>query len=81
MNVERNSAPWGDFADAPIHIGDRLRHPSGEEFTVVFDPERESECVHYGWRAVYEDGMDLWLGNQIGSKGMAVLVEKAATAP
>lgn len=81
MNVERNTAPWGDFKNAPIHLGDRLRHPSGEEFIVVFDPVKESESVNYGWRAVYEGGVDLWLGNQIGSKGMAVLIERPASAP
>lgn len=74
MPQPEHIAPWPDFAENPIRLGDVLQHPSGERFTVVFDADKETESATYGWRALYDDGVSLWLGNQIGPKGIAVLV-------
>lgn len=72
----RLAAPWRDFAGALIHEGDTIRHPTGDTGTVVYDEKRE-EVLR--WRAVYENGESLWLGNQIGDKGRAVIVPKPET--
>ena len=67
-------APWDDFAGRPIHEGDTIRHPAdGDTATVVVDPSREGVAM---WRAVYSNGESLWLGNQIGDKGQAVVMPK-----
>lgn len=69
---QRLKAPWPDYSGNPIHEGDKIRHPTGDEATVFFDMKH----MHTGqWRAVYEDGVSLWLGNQIGSKGQAVVIK------
>lgn len=64
-------APWPDFEGKPIHVGDTLRHPDGSTAVVQLDPARGEDGK---WRAVYQDGLSLWLGNQIGNKGGAIVV-------
>lgn len=67
-------APWPDFAGKPISDGDTIRHPDGTTAivtVVAIDPWRDKLSE---WRAVYEDGMSLWLGNQIGDKGQAIVI-------
>ena len=66
-------APWPDFAGNPIRVGDVIRHPAdGDRAVVVFSLDGKYEGVSR-WRAVYENGESLWLGNQIGDKGRAVV--------
>lgn len=68
------TAPWTDFAGAPIHEGATIRHPSGETGTVVY---LQGPFEHPGdhWRVDYHDGGPVArLGLQIGSKGMAQVV-------
>jgi hypothetical protein len=60
---------YTDFDGGVIHEGDILSHATGETFTVFYDETRETEPEK--WRAVYPDGESLWLGNQVGDKGMA----------
>lgn len=67
-----NKAPWPDFAGNEIHAGDVIRHPGGEQGTVVFLAE-ESESGDQ-WRVRYDDGPLSRLVLQIGDKGMAVVV-------
>lgn len=69
---DRPVAPWPDFAGNPIRHGDRLAHPTGEEFTAVWLKGHEHEGD--AWRAVYDDATMSRLGLQIGDKGQAVLV-------
>lgn len=76
IQAAQRLAPWPDYAGNAILLGAVMQHPSGEQFTVIFDAEKEAESLTYGWRALYGDGMNLWLGNQIGPKGMAVLSQK-----
>lgn len=65
-------APWPDFAGNPIRHGDRLAHPTGEEFTAVWLKGHEDEGD--AWRAVYDNATVSRLGLQIGDKGQAVRV-------
>lgn len=68
----KKTAPWPDFAGNAIKVGDALEHPKDKSrFIIQFDTSREGVSQ---WRAVYEDGQSLWLGNQIGDKGRAVKV-------
>lgn len=67
-------APWPDFAGNEIAEGDFLIHPDGKKGCVVFEQSGAHEGVNR-WRMVYEDGVSLWLGNQIGDKGQAVKPE------
>lgn len=72
--VLKIKAPWPDFSGAEIHAGDWIVHPNGDYGRVVYSIESRHEG-QARWRVVYEDGESLWLGNQIGDKGRAV-VEK-----
>ena len=73
--VARRVAPWLDFAGNILHEGDTISHPVGKERAVVtYDLEKEKIDKNFGWRAVYENGDSLWLGNQINDKGQAVVV-------
>lgn len=65
-------APWPDFAGAPIHEGDTIRHPSGEHGVVVFLPHEE--CHDDQWRIDYGTGDLSRLRLQIGDKGQAVVI-------
>lgn len=67
------AAPWPDFAGNPLHEGDTIKHPDGTTARVVLDASRDDPASR--WRAVYEDGESLWLGNQISGKGRAVKAE------
>lgn len=72
-------APWKDFAGADIHEGDVIVHPAtGERGTVVFLPEYSDPSDQ--WRVAYQepDGGLSRLCLQIGDKGQAVVVERAA---
>lgn len=69
--------PWPDYFGQPIVHGARLKHPieddgtPGRTFTAVRLMGAESPSA--AWRAVYDDGVVLFLGNQI-TKGQAVLM-------
>ena len=67
-------APWNDFNGNPIYVGDRIRHPTGDEGTVVL--ENLGRGFYETWRVRYDDGISLWLGIQIGDKGCGVVVPK-----
>jgi hypothetical protein len=65
-------SPWVDFYGQPIRHGDRLTHPSGQEFVAV---RLEGYPEPSGaWRAVYDNASVSRLCLQIGDKGRAVLV-------
>ena len=81
QDIARRKCPWPDFAGNEIYEGDTLQHPGAsaghvvERFTVKFD---ESKAIVDGalcWRAVYSDGMSLYLGHQISDRGQAVVVK------
>ena len=74
----RRKAPWPDFKGSAIYEGDTLAHPDGERGIVTVVSADAGKGINYEWKAVYEDGCALWLGNQIGDKGMAVVVPNAA---
>ena len=67
-------APWPDFAGNPIDEGDWIEHPTGDKGKVKYHMGTQYEGVSR-WRVVYRDGESLWLGNQIGDKGRAVVVK------
>jgi hypothetical protein len=71
----QQAAPWPDYEGKPIHVGDTLRHPHGELAVVQLDPDKGEDGK---WRAVYPDGESLWLGNQIGDKGRAIVVASSS---
>ena len=58
-----------DYRGIKIKEGDTIQHPTGDKAKVVYDSSFEDP-----WRAVYEDGESLWLGNQVNEKGQAVVV-------
>ena len=68
------AAPWPDFAGSPIHEGDWIEHPNGDRARVLFSLDTKHDGVSR-WRAVYENDDSLWLGNQIGDKGKAIVVK------
>lgn len=67
-------APWPDFLGQPIYHGDRISHPDGNEFIAIrLGTDDDS------WRAVYgEDGAISRLSLQVGDKGQAFVVTRAA---
>lgn len=69
MLSNRRKAPWPDYRGADIFEGDTIIHPTGEVAKVVFAADHENP-----WRAEYSNGDSLWLGNQIGDKGMAFVL-------
>lgn len=72
--MPKREAPYRDFQGKPIFEGDRLIHPLGDVGTVVYEADREDQRSR--WRVKYDDQPDvsLWLSNQIGDKGRAVVV-------
>ena len=71
------TAPWPDFAGNPIHEGDTIRHPSGEEGRVLFFEGLDiTDNLGDAWRVDYGTGYVLRLCLQIGDKGQAVVVKK-----
>lgn len=75
--MTRRLAPWPDAAGNPIREGDWIEHPDGERAQVVYCLDPKYNAPHRGdsdrWRAIYSDGVSLWLGNQIGTKGQAIV--------
>ena len=72
---DRRKAPWPDYDGNDIYEGDTIKHPSGQMAVVIFKKELNNVSKNYGWRAEYNDGFpSLWLGNQIGGKGQAVVI-------
>jgi hypothetical protein len=72
-----------DYAGNKIYHESRLRHPDGTEFVAINTIIGESLITFSNsWRAVY-DGEDIstssWLGNQIGDKGKAVVINPRNT--
>lgn len=74
--MKKPKAPYTDFANNVLHLGDKIQHPDGNVATVMFDADRE----HNFWRAVYQDGQSLALGLQVGDRGRAVRIDVAAGA-
>ena len=58
---------YKDFEGNQIYKGDVLKHTDGTTFIVDYYGHLEVGR----WRAVYKDGVNLWLGNQV-TKGQAV---------
>lgn len=76
MNIrEKMLCPWPDYSGKPIHEGDKIRHPSGEEGTVIFYPHEDDPGD--AWRVDYGTRFVSRLCLQIGSKGQAIVVEGA----
>jgi len=74
----RRRAPWPDYAGNPIHEGDRIKHPSGS-LGVVECLDGEGLTDQDRWRVRYfEVSGRARLCLQIGPKGHAVVVQKAA---
>lgn len=74
-------APWPDFLGQPIRHGDRLIHPTGEEFVAVrLNGQRDEGDA---WRCIYDNNPQnvSRLCLQIGDKGRAVLLATPTTAP
>jgi hypothetical protein len=70
-------APWDDFAGNPIHEGDTIRHPADGSEGVVFVEHSMLDSAK--WRVRYHGlGGSSSLMLQIGDKGQAVVVKKAA---
>lgn len=67
-------APWPDADGHSIYEGDWIAHPNGDRGRVLYSLDPRHEGVSR-WRAVYEDHESLWLGNQIGDKGRAVVAK------
>lgn len=78
QNAKRRlKAPWPDFAGNDIYEGDVIQHPNGDRgevvlVPVVFPQDPDSTIQ---WRVNYANGESMWLGNQIGDKGQAVVVK------
>lgn len=66
-------APWPDFAGNPIKAGDTIRHPSGEQGTVLYWPHEQDPGSQ--WRVDYggPNGVSR-LSLQIGDKGQAIVI-------
>lgn len=71
-------APWPDRLGNDIARGATMRYPDGSTFFVSYDDSREGTGK---WRAIFPDGESLWLGNQIGTKGQAVVADPAQATP
>jgi hypothetical protein len=66
-------APWPDYEGNPIHEGDAICHPSGEQGEVYRLPDVEDP--NDAWRVDYGDSAPhSRLCLQIGWKGQAVVV-------
>lgn len=65
----RRKVPYGN----EIYEGTRMRHPDGSEFTVAYDAARLEKGLQ--WRAIYDNGDNLWLDNQVGPRGLAEVVK------
>lgn len=72
----RRKAPWPDYAGNDIFEMDRIRHPIDDTLALVYYDEKFDGDRR--WRALYLDGESLWLGNQVGDKGRAVVVDQCA---
>ena len=67
--TNRRCAPWTDFKRLPIHEGDVMVHPSGEEGMVIYMPEMRNP-----WRVMYEGSIHTAaLSLQVGDRGQAVV--------
>ncbi|MGJ8619576.1 MAG: hypothetical protein ACSHWN_04530 [Methylophilaceae bacterium] len=66
-----NIAPWPDFAGNPIHEGDCIIHPSGQNGIVIY--KLNAEDIFSQWLVDYGDGdHPSRLCLQIGNKGRAI---------
>jgi hypothetical protein len=68
--MKKRKAPFTDLNGNNIYERDQIRHPDGTIAVVVYD----TNFKNY-WRAVYADEESLWLGNQVGNKGRAVVMK------
>lgn len=68
MDTKRK-CPFKDFKGQEIFEGDVLKHPSGEQGSVLF--EQRTESVSDNWLVQYEDGIKSRLCLQVGDKGQA----------
>lgn len=74
-STPRRVAPWRDHKENKLREGDTIVHPDGTTAVIVYDELRPEDAR---WRAVYSDGQSLWLGLQLGGRGLAVLESTTA---
>lgn len=75
MSSDRKKAPWPYWRGADIYEGDTIVHSTGDVAVVVFMAGHQDP-----WRAKYSNGETLWLGNQIGDKGQACVLDTKEAA-
>ena len=62
----KKKSPLKCYAGHDLHEGDKIMHPDTSIATVTYDEDFSNK-----WRAVYSNGDNLWLANQVGDKGRA----------
>jgi len=60
-------SPFKCYEGNQLQKGDKIIHPDMSVATVTYDDHFKNK-----WRAIYRNGDNLWLGNQVGDKGRAV---------
>ena len=69
--MEKPKAPWKDFKGNDLYEGMIIRHPSGQEGTIVFHSDRvepgDQWCVKYT-----DEDFESRLCLQVGTRGMAI---------
>lgn len=69
--VLSKKSPFKDFTGSDLFEGDKIKHPSGCVGIIVYDESKKKLGTE--WRVKYLDTQEsLWLGNQVGGRGMAV---------
>lgn len=67
-------SPYQDRLGEDVYELDTIQHPDGRTAVVIFDA---SYKYTIRWRAVYKDGVSLWLGNQLaGGQAIAMINER-----
>lgn len=62
--------PYQDCKGHDLFVGDKLMHPINKRTFVIHYDYLQDE--HSRWRAIYENGDNLWLGQQVDkTRGMA----------
>ncbi len=65
-------APWKDYKGDDIVEGCIISHPSGQQGTVLYKPERDDKTDQ--WVVNYGHGIESRLCLQVGDKGKAIRI-------